>query len=402
MKFSVFSLMLTALIFLSACQGDDIGIFEDLTNSEGSGTVLDPVAIFLDMPDEPFNYTDLDYPDHFLVDALPGPNNNAAIDTDSEPVDNPVTDAGAALGRVLFYDKNLSQNRSTSCASCHQADHGLSDLDVLSEGFNGGLTGRHSMALTNARFNPTDRYFWDFRAATLEEQVLMPFQDPVEMGMTLEEIVSTVQASPYYPPLFEEAFDDPAINAENIAKALAQFVRSMVSYSSKYDEGRVMVNNPQQPFPNFTPSENRGKFLFFAPIPNGGAGCLGCHATEAFIGIRPENNGLDQDSADDPGFFDVTGNPQDHGKFRVPSLRNVALRPPFMHDGRFETLEEVIEHYSTGVQNHPNLGPPLRQPNGTVLQLNLPDSDKEALIAFLETLSDPEMLSDPKFSSPFK
>ena len=260
------------------------------------------------------------------------------------------------------------------------------------------------MSLINARWYGRGRFFWDERAATLESQVLMPFQDPVEMGMTLDEVISTVQAQSYYPPLFEDAFGTSEINSGRIAQALAQFVRSIVSVNSKYDEGRQQVNIPTNDFPNFTESENNGKRLFFLPVNLGGGGCIGCHSTEAFI--NPDNgttnNGLDASSTDDLGVFEAINNPAFLGTFKVPSLKSIALTAPYMHDGRFNTLEEVIEHYNSGIQNHPNLGDALKGGNGQPVQLNLTEQEKTDLVNFLKTLTDENISNDVKFSDPFK
>lgn len=357
----------------------------------------------LNLPETPFNYASLNLPSHFTTNAG-GPLPTSINGTDNTPADNPITNHGATLGRVLFYDKQLSANSTIACASCHKQDKGFSDDLKLSVGFNGGKTGRHSMSLLNARYYQRGRFFWDERASTLEEQVLMPFQDTVEMGMTLAQVVSKVKAQPFYPALFLKAFGSEEISSPKIAKALAQFVRSMVSYTSKYDIGRAQVANPGAMFPNFTPEENMGKNIFFQPIQNGGAACFGCHTTEAFIGanIGPQNNGLDATSTTDLGAGAVFPNPNFVGKFKTNSLRNIELSAPYMHDGRFATLEEVIEHYNSGIKAHPNLAPPLKDPNGNPIRLNLTQAQKSALLAFLKTLTDNTIASDPKWSNPFK
>jgi cytochrome c peroxidase len=231
----------------------------------------------------------------------------------------------------------------------------------------------------------------------LEDQVLRPIQDEVEMGLTLNEAMQRIGAQKYYPLLFKNAFGDEQITADRTSKALAQFVRSMVSYTSKYDLGRAQVNNPNDPFPNFTTQENNGKQLFFAP----NIGCAACHGTDAFVGPGPRNNGLDATTID-RGVGLTNNDPALDGAFKTTSLKNIALSAPYMHDGRFKTLEEVIEHYNSGVKNHPNLSPPLRLPDNGVRRLNLNQNQKDALVAFLKTLSDPTMLGDEKFSTPFK
>lgn len=367
------------------------------------------------LPETLFNYADLNLPEHYTTNSFPVqfPFQHASIEMDNTPLDNPVTNEGATLGRVLFYDMQLSANGTIACASCHKAEHGFADPEVLSVGFEGGLTRRHSMGLTNARFYSSGRFFWDERAASLEDQVLEPFQDPTEMGLSLETLVNKVEEQTFYAPLFEEAFGDPSINSDRISKALAQFIRSMVSTTSKYDMARSEVDDPIDDFPSFTAQENMGKRLFYLPrmLENGlRANCAGCHVSESFVGpMRPNgpqtsnatNNGLDAVSIDDLGVYETSGNLNDIGNFKVPSLRNVGIRPPYMHDGRFSSLEEVVEHYSSGVQNHENLRPPLAGPNGEAVQFNFTQEEQEALVAFLHTLTDYEMLEDEKYSNPF-
>ena len=357
----------------------------------------------LNLPNTPFDYASLTLPSHFTTNAG-GPLPTSINGTDNTPTTNPITNDGATLGRVLFYDKKLSANGTIACASCHKQDKGFSDDAVLSLGFNGGTTGRHSMTLINARFYQRGRFFWDERAATLEEQVLMPFQDPVEMGMSLEQVVSKVQEQAYYPELFQKAFGSTEITSDKISKALAQFVRSIVSFSSKYDQGRAMVASPGANFPNFTTAENTGKNIFFQTIPNGGGACFGCHTTEAFISANPgpQNNGLDLTSTTDLGAGGVFANPIFVGRFKTTSLRNIELTAPYMHDGRFATLEEVVEHYNSGIKAHPTLSPALRDANGNPFQLNLTSSEKAALVAFLKTLTDQSVSSEIKWSNPFK
>ena len=358
----------------------------------------DPVAEALNLPSEPYNYSNPQVPAHFAT-----PN---VLNRDNTPFTNPVTDHGATLGRVLFYDKTFSKNRSVSCASCHHQNLGFGDTARLSRGFAGGLTGRHSMGLVNSRFYTNGNFFWDERASSLEQQVLMPFQDPVEMGMTLDSLVARAQQKAYYAPLFEQAFGTAEITTDRMARALAQFVRSILAYQSRYDVGRAQVNGPAAAFPNFTAQENQGKNLFFGVAPGGGApapgACVGCHGSEAFTAAGPRNNGLNLTSTSDLGLGQTTGNAAQNGLFKVPSLRSIGLRPPYMHDGRFKTLEEVVDHYSTGVKNHPNLSPELRNPNGTPLNPNFSPAQKAALVAFLHTLSDDALGNDPRFRNPFK
>lgn len=384
----------TALLFFSAILGANALGGESSSSNSDSGTTRNVVPV---LPDVPFQYEEVRLPAHFQVETERFHGQQPMVAADNTPEHNPITNQGATLGRVLFYDVNLSSNRTVACASCHVAENGFSDPRVLSLGFDGGETGRHAMGLTNARFYGQGRFFWDQRAATLEDQVLMPFQDPVEMGMTLDGVVARVSEADYYPGLFEAAFGDSGMTSERISLALAQFVRSMVSTTSRYDEGRSMVANRSDDFPNFSDQENLGKRLFSNPPPRGGMGCFACHQGEGFIAARAESNGLDADPSVDPGFGKLTNLSGDMGTFKVPSLRNVAVRAPYMHDGRFASLIDVINHYSDGVEDSPNVRPPLSMGH----QENMSQQQKDALVAFLMTLTDDVMLSDPKFSDPF-
>lgn len=337
----------------------------------------------------------LNYADPFRPEFVQ--NDQALAIRDNTPADNPVTDAGATLGRVLFYERALSLNNRVSCASCHRQEHGFSDPEVLSRGFAGGHTNRHSMGLTHARYYQSGKFFWDERAATLEDQVLQPIQDDTEMGLTLQQAVERIAELPYYRPLFQAAFGDETVNPDRMARALAQFVRSMESYGSKYDTGRATAGSNIEPFSNFTEEENNGKFLFFSSE----GSCSGCHGTSAFVAPGPRNNGLDSTTTDE-GIGGITGIASHVALFKTPSLRNVGVRAPYMHDGRFASLAAVIDHYATGVQNHPNLSFPLSLPNGAVFKPDLDEAERQNLVAFLHTLTDPSFLTEEKFSDPFR
>lgn len=353
------------------------------------------VTSVLNLPSTPFNYSNPTLPGYLTAPPITAQIQN--------PNGNTTTDWGATLGRVLFYEKNLSFNKTISCASCHKQANAFADPVTLSKGFDGGSTGRNSMGLTDAQYYPVGKYFWDQRAATLEDQALMPIQDHVEMGMTLTEMESRVRSLTYYPFLFSKAFGDTSISSTRIAKAVAQFVRSIESHQSKYDAGRSAFPTapappPNAPFSNFTAEENRGKEIFLTPQIGG---CAGCHGTETFTAPTEKNNGLDMVTVD-RGVGGITNNTNMDGEFKSGSLRNVELTAPFMHDGRFTTLEQVVEHYSTGVKAHPNLSPQLKLPNGNPRLLNLSVADKAALVAFLKTLTDTHMTTDPKYADPFK
>lgn len=344
----------------------------------------------LNFPPVPFNYANPLLPPNFLRPPL--------IGQDNMPATNLTTDAGAALGRVLFYDKRLSTNQTISCSSCHQPQHGFSDPARFSLGFNGGRTGRNSMGLTQARYYPRGRFFWDERALTLEDQVLQPIQNEVEMGMTLPALVLRLQSEPFYTNLFQRAFGSTEVNADKISRSLAQFIRSIVSTQSKYDVGL------RSGFTNFSASENLGRQVFLGQV--GNATCVTCHGTDNFVPNNVFNNGLENPYRD-KGIGDLTGRAQDEGLFKVPSLRNIELTAPYMHDGRFASLEEVVEFYNSGVTNHPNLAPQLRVPSppgsplGPPRRLNLTTAQKAGLVAFLKTLTDTNVVNDPKFSDPF-
>lgn len=352
----------------------------------------------LNLPTSPYDYSTLDLP-YYLQDL------NTRRE-DNMPESNPITDWGATLGRVLFYDKELSLNRTVSCASCHHQENSFADPVRFSTGFAGALTPRHSMSLANARFYQAGRFFWDERAATLEDQVLQPIVDPIEMGLTLTEMVDRLRQQPHYEVLFERAFGEPTITEEGVELALAQFVRSLVSYHSPFDQAILSAPEPIDPFhigedelPGLSEAENRGMLIFF----NQGR-CDGCHKTAFMVTDVPTNNGLDS-IITDPGVGGITGNAIEMGRFKIPSLRNVAVTAPYMHDGRFATLEEVVEHYNSQVKYTPSLdlrltgiGDNMNVPR----RLNLTEQQKADLVAFLHTLTDEGFLTDERFSDPFK
>ena len=326
------------------------------------------------LPSQPAGYVQYaitDLPNYYKTGPLAAANNT--------PANNQITDAGATLGRVLFYDKRLSHSNGVACASCHRQQNGFSDPNQFSQGV-AGLTGRHSPGLTNVGYYANGKAFWDERAESIEAQALIPIENEVEMGSTLSEVISKLNQTTFYPALFQAAFQSPDITPERIGKAIAQFERSMVSYNSKYDQEK-------QGLATFTADETLGRNLF-----NGVGKCNQCHGTDAHISNGVHNIGLDATNTDIGA-----GN----GTFKAPSLRNVAVRGKFMHDGRFSTLEEVIQFYSAGIQNNPNLDPALRTPQGQVLRLNLSPLNVSQIAAFLNTLTDSTLLNSSLFSDPF-
>ena len=322
----------------------------------------------------------------YAVDNLP-----AHFDTemarDNTPDSNPITDAGATLGRVLFYDKRLSHNNSMACSSCHFQENGFADPRPQSVNSDGTLSTRHSMALANGKFYTNGRFLSDESAPTLEDQVLLPIQSP-ELGLDLHTVNVKLNAAGFYDDLFTAAFGSPEITSERVSQALAQFVRSMVSYNSKFDS--IFDESGQADVQRLSLEEQHGLQLF-----NGAARCASCHESSAQVADQVHNNGLNATTID-PGAGD--------GKFKAVSLRNSEVRGAFMHDGRFESLKDVITFYGTEIQDHPDLDFRLREnfsPDGEPVSLDFTREEIDALVAFLETLTDWDFLSDPKFSDPF-
>jgi cytochrome c peroxidase len=340
----------------------------------------------LRLPPTPYRYAKIDLPAHFKTAG--------ARRFDNTPRDNPVTDHGATLGRALFYDTRLSANNTTACGSCHLQSRAFAHTERFNKGFEGKLLDRNAMSLVNLRFYPRGRFFWDERARSLEAQTLMPIQSKTEMGHDLGKLVQVLAGDSRYPELFEKAFGDRQITRGRLSRALAQFLRSLVSCQSKYDEGRAGAPSVRDDFKNFTAQENRGKRLFLRA-------CATCHLPRGqdahFIMLRPLNNGLDADHKKaDGGVGDITLDGGDMGRFKSPSLRNVELTAPYMHDGRFRSLEEVVDHYSRNVKAHPNAD------RRVLRRRNFRESERAALVAFLKTLTDRRFVTDPKFSDPFQ
>lgn len=326
---------------------------------------------------------------------------------------NPITNSGATLGRVLFYDKNLSKDNTISCSSCHKREFGFGDSKIVSTGVN-GVTGRHSMRLVNSRFANEQKFFWDERATSLENQTTQPIQDHKEMGFSgidgspnLAALITKLEALPYYQELFRLAYGDSKITEPRLQTALAQFVRSIQSFDSKYDVGRAAAPNDNIAFANFSPLENQGKNLFLTPPQfnangertGGGAGCQGCHRAPEFdIDPNSRNNGV-------VGVVGATT--IDLTNTRSPSLRdllsaNGTLNSQAMHDGSLATLEAVINHYNAipSVPGNTNLDPKLR-PQGQFQKLLLTQNEKDALVAFIKTLTGTTVYTDAKWSDPF-
>jgi len=297
------------------------------------------------------------------------------------PLDNPLTQEGVDLGRRLFFEKKLSINYRQSCASCHQPEHAFSDSGKrFSAGAEGAAGTRNAMGLFNLAWKRS--FFWDGRAATLRQQVLMPIQNSVEMHQSLDKVIAKLAATAEYPALFAGAFGSREITTNRVALALEQFILTRISCDSKLD--RALQGAEQ-----LTDEEKRGFELFMTEYDPRrglrGADCFHCHGGPLFQSQGFANNGLDA-VFPDAGRGAVTGREWDNGRFAVPSLRNVELTGPYMHDGRFKTLEEVVAHYCTGVKRSPTLDPNLaKHPDGGV---PLSAADQKALVAFLKTLTE--------------
>lgn len=328
---------------------------------------------------------------------------------------NTISNAKATIGRVLFYDKNLSINNTISCASCHKQEFAFSDPEIVSSGVVGGLTQRHSMRLVNSRFGVERKFFWDERAASLELQTTQPIQDHAEMGFSgqngrpgLNALLTKLQGIAYYNELFKFAYNDLNVTEARIQECLAQFIRSIQSFDSKYDAGRALVANDNQNFPNFTQAENTGKNLYIAaPVFDsnssriaGGLGCNACHnAPEFDIDPNSRNNGI---------IGQANGTNRDLTNTRAPSLRDLTktdrrVNNPMMHTGAIGGLRAVLNHYNTINLNNnqnPNLDPRLA-PNGIGQKLNLTENEITAVVAFLETLAGTNVYTDKKWSDPF-
>jgi cytochrome c peroxidase len=370
---------LCALFIYSSCKKDE-QVFESDT---------------LKLPSTPFDYTS----DLLIVSG--GFNRT-----------NPTTNDGATLGRVLFYDKNLSLNNTVACASCHKQENGFADVGATSEGFKGGRTTRNSLPIVNLAND--NQFFWDLRTSSLEDLALQPVANHIEMGLdNTENLLKKLNRTTYYPALFEKAFGTSDITQERVSKALAQFVRAIVSKDSKFDAVR------RGSWGLMSESETRGWNLFFNQLH-----CTGCHGGSDLNG-GVGNIGLEVNYKDN-GIGAQSGDNVMNGAFKVPTLRNIALTAPYMHDGRFKTLEEVVEHYNSGVKNHTNLSSFLKgflwSGNGgtgfSITQncwncgvgsagqdfkpLDLSTTQKQDLVNFLKMTTDETMLKNAKYASPFK
>ena len=321
---------------------------------------------------------------------------NNTLPTPNLPSDNPLTVAKVTLGKMLFYEKAMSLDETINCASCHNQANAFSDINQFSEGVRGALGERQAMAVFNMAWHENE-FFWDGRAHLLRDQSIGPIENPLEMGETLENVIVKL-TNKGYGDKFIRAFGSEEITSLKISLALENFMLSIISDDSKYD--RYLAGNA-----TLSDSEERGRVLFFGEYnefcPNlSGADCAHCHSGNNFENDLYMNNGLDMDA----GFLDfgreeATGNIADRAKFKVTSLRNIEVTPPYMHDGRFQTLEEVVNHYNSNVQNSSTVDPALLGTTSTGLMLDA--LEQEDLINFLKTLTDNTFLNNPDYSDPF-
>lgn len=414
LQFLVKAALFTGIICILGCSKNDVITPLPTTNNNAintagvntTNTIIDPYAAIklafgtaID-PTNLENYANQGQPAYILKSNIGA---------------NSITDKTATLGRVLFYDKNLSINNTISCASCHKQNFAFGDTAVVSAGVEGGLTIRHSMRLINTRFANEVKFFWNERAANLTVQTTMPIQDHLEMGFsgangrgnftTLTSKLSTIN---YYKELFKFTYGDTLVTENRIQTSLASFISSIQSFDSKFDIGRAQVNNDNQPFPNYTATENQGKALFLsAPVFNaaglrttGGLGCNACHnAPEFDIDPNSLNNGI-IGIANSVNGIDVTNT-------RAASLRDItnangAVNTPMMHTGVLRSLRAVINHYNRINLNprNTNLDPRLR-PGGNGQNLNLTDVETAAVVAFMQTLGGNNVYVNRKWGNPF-
>ncbi|MFM6934729.1 MAG: cytochrome-c peroxidase [Flavobacteriales bacterium] len=314
------------------------------------------------------------------------------------PSDNPMTIEGVELGRFLFYEKQLSGDNSISCASCHMPQHSFSDSSQFSVGIDGVYGNRQSMALINLGWE--DYFFWDGRRTTLEKQIIEPVINPIEMHQSWKDAVKKLNADMTYRNRFFKAFGEEGVDSVKAAKAIAQFIRTMISSESKFDvmykfENNMALSSTEQAVLTTIDVDEWAGYDLFKSL--NGADCFHCHNGPLMRVKKFSNNGLDA-TFTDLGRGAITHNPEDYGKFKVTTLRNIAFTAPYMHDGRFPTLDAVIEHYSSGIHMSPTIDPKIEYANQGGVQLDA--QEKYLLKKFLLTLSDYNFITNPKFKDP--
>ena len=349
------------------------------------------------LPDEPYDYEDVlngKIPDYISIDI----NNTTWMDRMAN-----ITNDGATLGRVLFYDKELSINRTISCGSCHQQQYGFADNVKFSKGFDNQLGTRNALHIADIGIDFYNNLLWDDSHTILKNMVQAPLNSGIEMGIESEEVVKRVSELPYYAELFEKAFGSSEVTMDKIGSALSQFMGTIVAVNTKLDKGI------QSNFSNFTESEKNGKAIYEEKCQlchRGTTSTQGINNNNLFaFGNKPHNIGLDEEYTD-PGKGGITGNQGDIGKFKTPNLKNIALTAPYMHDGRFADLEEVVDFYSEDISHHSN-STFVQAPYYSIFPqpftgYDFTDTEKEELIDFLETLTDVDIVNGPRWSDPFE
>lgn len=314
------------------------------------------------------------------------------------PADNPMTVEGVELGRFLFYEKRLSGDNTMSCASCHGFASGFSDPNQFSVGIDDIPGNRNSMALINLGWQ--NFFFWDGRAKTLEQQILGPVPNPIEMHQEWKDAVAKLNADVNYRNRFFRAFGEEGIDSIKVSKAIAQFLRTLISGESKFDVmykniNGVTLNAEENAILSTVTAEEWAGYDLFKSL--NGADCFHCHNGPMMQVQGYSNNGLDA-TFTDLGRGAITGNALDNGKFKIPTLRNIEYTGPYMHDGRFATLDEVIEHYSTGIHQSTTIDPLIEYAFQGGVQLDA--NEKNLLKLFLLTMSDPKFINNPAFKDP--
>ena len=373
---------------MASCKDDIDAEYQDYTAEE-----YELLTQKLDLPQGVYNYSP-QFDDEFFINHL-----------GHENIQIRRANHKATLGRVLFYDNNLSINDAVSCASCHKQELAFADDVAFSEGFDGEITTRNSLPLGNTIGFETSYggsfaveralFSWDEANEDISTQSLAAITSTIEMGLNMNQLISKLNKEEHYKILFKKAYGDDNVMSHRVLESIEEFVNGIVSSNSKFDKASMNAHgNLFSDFPTFSAEENRGKAIYMN-------NCASCHSQDhQFTEVAKANNGLDL-VYEDKGVGDRTLRSADNGVFKVPFLRNIELTGPYMHDGRFETLDEVIDHYSDGIQNHQNLDSKLKVGNSAV-KMNFSAADKAALKAYLLTLTDQEMIADVKFSDPFK
>ena len=383
--FGFIGLLLLTLSFQSC--GDEVSeTYKDYTDEEYA-----IISKRLNLPSEVLKYSS-EFEDNFFINHI-----------GEEDIRSRRSDHKATLGRVLFYDKKLSINESISCASCHKQEIGFADDVAFSVGFDGEITTRNSLPLGNTigfetaygRGNGRALFAWDEANEDIASQSKAAILSEIEMGLDMETVVERISADEAYPILFNKVYGDSNIMQHRVLEAIEEFVNSIVSAESRFDQQSMKHNGDIfGDFEGYTQEENLGKTLY---IQN----CASCHSFDhMFTSKAIANNGLDM-QYEDKGVGGRTNNQSEYGVFKVPFLRNIELTAPYMHDGRFATVRDVIDHYSDGVVDHPNLDGELKVGN-QVRKLDFTEEEKVSLEAYLRTLTDENLKTDVRFSDPFK